>query len=168
MRLTKFSDYAIRVLLLAARRRGERATIEETAHLYAISEAHLRKVVRELSHAGFLIGTKGRAGGFSLARDPADIRVGDILRVTESDFALFECQCTDGDPCLLRASCQLPPIGVRAVRAFLAVFDEVTLKDVLNEPNALGLSRLTRAVIQGDARSSPRPDGRAGWHGGGR
>lgn len=140
MRLTKFSDYAIRVLLFAASRRGERATIEEAASIYAISEAHLRKVVRELSQAGFLIGTKGRTGGFALARDPEEIRVGDVLRVTESDYALFQCQCADGDPCLVRSSCRLPTVAMRAVAAFLAEFDKVTLKQVLREPNALGVS----------------------------
>lgn len=141
MRLTKFSDYAIRVMLFAASRRGERATIEEAAHIYAISEAHLRKVVRELSRAGFLIGIKGRTGGFALSRDPSEIRIGDVLRATETDFGLLECQCADGDPCLVRSSCRLPPVAMRAVRAFLAEFDRITLSDVLTEPNALGMRR---------------------------
>lgn len=141
MRLTKFSDYAIRVMLFAASRQGERATIEEAAlMIYAISEAHLRKVVRELSQAGFLIGIKGRTGGFALAREPSEIRIGDILRTTETDFAMFECQCAEGDPCLVRSSCRLPPVALRAVRAFLAEFDKMTLSDVLSEPNALGYS----------------------------
>ena len=158
MRLTKFSDYAIRVLLFAANRRGERCTIEEAARVYGISEAHLRKVVRELSHAGFLVGTKGRTGGFCLARDPADIRIGDILRVTESDFALFECQCATGDPCLLRGQCSLPTAATRAVRAFLAVFDEMTLVDVLSEPNPLGPPHLAwPPAPQAAAQASPGP-----------
>lgn len=145
MRLTKFSDYAIRVMLFAASRQGERATIEEAAHIFAISEAHLRKVVRWLSQAGFLIGIKGRTGGFALAREPSEIRIGDILRATETDFAMFECQCPGGDPCLVRSSCRLPPVAMRAVRAFLEEFDRITLGDVLTEPNALGM---TRAVPQ--------------------
>ncbi|QYZ69447.1 RrF2 family transcriptional regulator [Neotabrizicola shimadae] len=158
MRLTKFSDYAIRVLLFAANRRGERCTIEEAARAYSISEAHLRKVVRELSHAGFLVGTKGRTGGFSLARDPAEIRIGDILRVTESDFALFECQCTTGDPCLLRGPCSLPAAAAKAVRAFLAVFDEMTLVDVLREPNPLGPPHLAwPPALPAVAQANPGP-----------
>ncbi len=133
MRLTKFTDYALRVLLLAANRQEDRITIEDAANFYDISQSHLKKVVMELSRAGYLIGTKGRTGGFRLGKDPKEINLGDVLRLTETDFGLFECQVSGGT-CVILPCCKLPLVAKRAARAFLAVFDEVTLADVVSDP----------------------------------
>jgi predicted transcriptional regulator of viral defense system len=54
MRLTTFSDYALRVLLYAAAAGDRLITIEETAKVYGISRAHLMKVVNALTRAGYL------------------------------------------------------------------------------------------------------------------
>ncbi len=54
MRLTDFSDYALRLLMYAAARPEQLVTIEETARLYGISRAHLMKVANQLTRAGFL------------------------------------------------------------------------------------------------------------------
>ena len=67
MHLSKFSDYALRVLMLAAARKDERLTIEETATTFGISQGHLKKVVLAMTRAGFLRGIKGRTGGYELA-----------------------------------------------------------------------------------------------------
>jgi Rrf2 family nitric oxide-sensitive transcriptional repressor len=130
MRLTKFSDYALRALLYAASVNGGRlVTIEETATLYGISRGHLKKVVLQLVREGFLAGTRGRAGGFGLAKPPEQITVGAVLRVTEPEFGLFECFMPENQ-CCLTLSCKLPKSGAAAVEAFLAVFDKVTLADI--------------------------------------
>lgn len=54
MRLTNFSDYALRVLMYAATRSDRLITIEETAEVYGISRTHLMKVANQLTRAGFL------------------------------------------------------------------------------------------------------------------
>jgi Rrf2 family nitric oxide-sensitive transcriptional repressor len=133
MRLTKFSDYALRVLLLAAARGSTRITIEETAETYAISRAHLKKVVLHLTRAGYLEGVRGRTGGFTLGRPPEAINLGEVLRTTEPDFGLFECFLPENG-CLLSRACRLPNVGNEALGAFLAVFDRYTLADILVEP----------------------------------
>lgn len=130
MRLTKFSDYAIRVLIFAGRQDGGLATIEETATRYGISRAHLKKVVLLLTRAGFLQSLRGRHGGFTLARRPEEIRLGDIIRVTEPDFALVECFDTV-NRCLITRGCGLPPVLNEALAAFMAVLDKRTLAEVL-------------------------------------
>jgi Rrf2 family transcriptional regulator, nitric oxide-sensitive transcriptional repressor len=129
MHLTKFSDYALRVLMLAAARGDKRVTIEETALTFGISQGHLKKVVRTMTRAGFLLGITGRSGGYLLAREPEEINLGAVLRVTEPDFAMFEC-FQHGTACPIAGPCRLPTIGRRAVAAFLATFDQVTLADV--------------------------------------
>ena len=139
MRLTKFSDYALRVLLYAASiEDGRLVTIGETASVYGISQGHLKKVVMNLIHAGFQQGTRGRTGGFRLARPANQIRLGEVLRATETDFALVECY-KQGSPSCIARPCRLPPIIDKAVRSFLATLDEFTIADVMMSPQQFGL-----------------------------
>ena len=139
MRLTKFSDYALRILIFAAAKQGGRATIEEAAEAFGISRAHLKKVVLHLTRAGFLKGMRGRTGGFALAQPPEAIGLGRLLRSTEPDFAVFEC-FVSGDLCSITRHCRLPRIAHQARTAFLEVFDRHTLADVLVDPAAFALA----------------------------
>lgn len=132
MRLTKFSDYALRILILAASRDGNNVTIEEAAAIYGISAPHLKKVVRTLTHESLLEAHRGRSGGFRLAAPPEEINLGRVIRATEPDFALVECFRADNQ-CLITRSCQLPRIFDTAIAAMLEVFDRYSLADVVIE-----------------------------------
>ncbi len=130
MRLTKHTDFALRVLIYAAAHRDRLVTIDETvAALGGLSRGHVMKVVATLRQAGFIAGQRGRAGGFRLSRDPRAIRLGAVLRATEPDFAVFECMGGDTS-CVILPACRLPRIAQRARVAFLAEFDRVSLADV--------------------------------------
>lgn len=122
MRLTMFTDYALRVLILAASRRDGNVTIAEAAGLYRISASHLRKVVRVLTHAGFLEAHRGRSGGFRLAAPPEAINLGRVVRAAEPDFALVEC-FHGGNRCRIEPFCRLQGIVDRGLQAMLEVFD---------------------------------------------
>ena len=63
-------------------------TIEETAKLYGISQAHLMKVVNLLTKTGYLRGVRGRSGGFTLAKRPEDINLGGVVRANSREPAL--------------------------------------------------------------------------------
>ena len=80
MRLTRFSDYSLRVLMYAATQGERLITIEEVAKTYRISRTHLMKVCNQLTKAGFLRATRGRSGGLTLARPPSEIGIGAVLR----------------------------------------------------------------------------------------
>ena len=130
MRLTKHSDFALRVLIYAAAHRDRLVTIDETvAALGGLSRGHVMKVIATLGRAGFLAGRRGRSGGFRLARDPRAIRLGAVLRATEPDFAVFECLGEDRS-CVILPACRLPRIAQRARTAFLAEFDRVSLAEI--------------------------------------
>lgn len=135
MRLTKFTDYSLRVLLHAACLEPNRlTTIEESAAIFGVSRAHLKKVVLCLTQSGFLIGQRGRSGGFRLARAPAQINLGDVIRATEPDFDMVECLQTR-NACRLSAGCRLPAVVTRAVQSYLSVFDACTLADLVLDPH---------------------------------
>lgn len=130
MRLTMFTDYALRTLILAASIRDRNVTIEETASVYDISAPHLKKVVRTLTQAGFLEAHRGRSGGFRLAVPAETINVGQVVRATETDFALFEC-LGDENRCVITPACRLKGIAHQARMALLAVFDRYSLADLV-------------------------------------
>jgi Rrf2 family nitric oxide-sensitive transcriptional repressor len=138
MRLTNFSDYAFRVLMYAAARKDRLITIEETATLYGISRAHLMKVANLLTRAGYLRAVRGRSGGLALARDPGEIRLGDVLRATEPDFALVEC-FSSGNRCLITPCCRLRGVLGEALGAFAATLDRYTLADLILGPEDFGI-----------------------------
>ena len=138
MRLTAFSDYALRVLMYAAARDGRLITIDETAGVYGISRAHLMKVVNQLTRAGFLKAVRGRSGGVALARTPVMIRLGDVLRATEPDFALVEC-FSSGNQCLISPRCRLRGALNEALAAFIGTLDRYTLADLLLNPRDFGI-----------------------------
>jgi Rrf2 family nitric oxide-sensitive transcriptional repressor len=130
MRLTTFSDYAIRVLMFAAAAGERLVTVEETAKAYGISRAHLMKVVNILTREGYLTGVRGRSGGFRLARPPQEINLGALLRATEPDFALVEC-FAPGNRCVVTRRCKLPNVLNAALNAFIATLDKHSLADLL-------------------------------------
>ena len=130
MRLTTFSDYALRVLMYAATSGDRLITIEETAKTYNISRAHLMKVVNILARTGYIKGVRGRSGGFTLAKRPEDINLGEVVRATEPDFALVECFAT-GSQCIITQRCKLPEVLNEALNAFIGTLDRYTLADIM-------------------------------------
>ena len=126
MRLTRFSDYAMRVMIDLGRRPGELCSIAALAQAHGISQNHLMKVVSNLVNAGYLESVRGRAGGVRLARAPETINVGAVLRHTEDDLRLVSC----GD-CILARGCGFEGVLGQAMGAFLTVLDRYTLKDLL-------------------------------------
>lgn len=130
MRLTTFTDYALRVLMYAATAGDRLITVEETAIAYGISRAHLMKVVNVLTRAGFIKSVRGRSGGFTLAMPPEDINLGAVVRATEPDFDLVECFGT-GNQCIITKRCRFPQVLNEALGAFVATLDRYTLADVV-------------------------------------
>ena len=78
MQLTRFTDYAIRVLLHAGARDEGLSSIAEIARTYRISKNNIMKVAQDLGRAGFLTNVRGRNGGIKLARPASEIRIGDV------------------------------------------------------------------------------------------
>jgi Rrf2 family nitric oxide-sensitive transcriptional repressor len=133
MRLTLFSDYALRVLMFT-HAAGERlVTIEEISEAYGISRPHLMKVVNALTRSGYLTAVRGRSGGLRLAMPAEKIILGEVVRETEPDLALVECFST-GNRCVITKCCKLQGALDEALQAFLAVLDQKTLAGIALEP----------------------------------
>lgn len=132
MRLTRYTDYAIRVLIYLGLQGSDRlVSIKEIADIYHISNNHLIKIVHELGKLGLVETVRGRGGGIRLARNPEEICLGWVIRQTEDDFNLVECFDSEKSACLLSPSCQLKGVLSQAVDAFLSVLDRYTLADIM-------------------------------------
>jgi len=141
MRLTRHSDYALRLLMLLAIEPQALHTIEEIAARYRISRNHLMKVAQTLAQAGFVDGLRGRGGGLRLSRAPAEINLGAVLRATEDSFALVECFDRARNACVVTSACGLRGPLEEALDAFLAVLDRYSLADIAGSPAARGRMR---------------------------
>jgi len=136
MQLTRFSDFALRVLMYVHAAGDRLVTIEEIASAYRVSKPHLMKVVSALTRAGYITTVRGRTGGITLARSADKIRLGDVVRRTEPDFALVEC-FTTGSECVIDGCCRVPNILRRALDAFLAELDRHTVASIALRPKEL-------------------------------
>ncbi len=130
MRLAEYTDYTLRVLMYCAARRDQRVTIGEMAEHHGLSKNHLMKVVNDLAGQGLLETTRGRGGGVRLVKEPVDIRIGDVVRASESDFRLVECFDESTSACTLSSSCRLKHLFGTALQAYFDTLDGATLADL--------------------------------------
>lgn len=155
MRLTLYTDYAMRVLLYLGARPERLCSISEIAGAYRISQNHLMKVVNDLGRAGYVASTRGRAGGVRLARDPTAINIGEVVRHTEDGFDLVDCSS-----CIIAPACGLTGALREALAAFMAVLDSYTLADLLAK--RADVARLLLGAAQaapGAETATPRKTG---------
>lgn len=125
MRLTLYTDYALRVLMHLSLHRDQLCSIGDIAQAYLVSHNHLMKVVNALVREGFVESVRGRSGGIRLARSPAEISVGAVVRSTEDSLQLADC-----GSCIIAPACALQCVLAQGVEAMLAVFDTYTLADL--------------------------------------
>lgn len=130
MRLTQFTDSGLRVLMILAGQPRRSFTTGEIAARAGVSRHHMVKIVRELARAGFIKTRRGKGGGFMLARDAAEITLGQVARRLEAGSALVECFRADGGDCRLTCGCGLRRHLDRAQEAFFASLDQVPLADI--------------------------------------
>lgn len=131
MRLTTYTDYALRTLMYLAANRDRLVTIQDIADAHDIAKNHLTKVVHQLGILGVVESLRGRNGGLRLGKEPGQINIGAVVRSTEPDFYMAECFDSGKSHCMLSAACSLKDVLNDATTAYLAVLDGVTLDDLM-------------------------------------
>jgi Rrf2 family nitric oxide-sensitive transcriptional repressor len=140
MRLTTYSDYALRLLMYAAVRSDSQVTIGEVSRTYGISKNHLMKIVHHLSTAGLLETTRGRNGGLRLAKPAQEIRIGQVVRLTEQGGVLVECFDAATNACAITRSCRLKHMLHHALEDFFTRLDRYSLADLVDGGGGLALT----------------------------
>jgi Rrf2 family nitric oxide-sensitive transcriptional repressor len=150
MRLTVFSDFALRALIYLESHE-EPVSLRQIAAAYGVSHSHLVKVVALLQKAGFVTTRRGPGGGVTLARPANQINLADVLRATEPDFNIVECLDMGTNSCPIAGLCKLTQVLCAAKDAFLAEVGRHTLADVTQ--NRLQIGR----VLAARAAAAPAP-----------
>lgn len=135
MRLAEYTDHTLRVLMHCAANPHRLVTIAEVAQAQEISKNNLMKIVSDLARQGLLETTRGRSGGVRLVKPASEIRIGDVVRASETDFRLVECFDDTTNACTMSASCGLKGLFGRALSAYFRELDGATLADILPPPS---------------------------------
>lgn len=130
MRLTRQTNYAIRILMYCGANKGQLSRIADIAKAYSVSELFLFKILQPLTKAGLVETVRGRNGGIRLGRPAEEITLVDVVTVTEENFAMAECFEADSE-CPLVDSCGLTGALREALGAFFEVLSRYTIEDLV-------------------------------------
>nr|WP_272212444.1 iron-responsive transcriptional regulator RirA [Marinicella sp. W31]MDC2878359.1 iron-responsive transcriptional regulator RirA [Marinicella sp. W31] len=132
MRLTKQTNYAVRMLMYCAANDGRLSRVPEIARAYGVSELFLFKIIQPLHKAGIMDTVRGRNGGVRLGRPASEITLFDVVCVTEENFSMAECfdEGNDSD-CPLVDSCGFNEALRKALNAFFSVLADYTIEDLV-------------------------------------
>ncbi len=133
MRLTRQTNYAMRILMYCAANDGRLSRIPEIAAAYTVSELFLFKILQPLVEHGLVETVRGRNGGVRLGKPSEAITLFDVVRVTEENFAMAECFENDATECPLIDSCALNSALREALNAFFAVLARYSIADLVKE-----------------------------------
>lgn len=139
MRLTKQTNYAVRILMYCAANDGQLSRISEIARSYSVSELFLFKILQPLVAAGLMQSVRGRNGGVRLGKPADQITLLDVVQVTEDNFAMAECFENEGADCPLIDSCTLTAALRKALGAFFDVLEGYTIEDLVKPNLAIGM-----------------------------
>ena len=131
MRLTRQTNYAIRILMYCGANQGNLSRIPEIASAYGLSELFLFKILQPLVEHKLVETVRGRNGGVKLGRPADQITLFDVVRVTEDNFAMAECFETDSTDCPLVDSCALNEALRKALGAFFDILSGYTIDDLV-------------------------------------
>lgn len=133
--LTKKTKYGLKAMVyLAGVERGHTALVADIAAANQIPKKFLDAILGELRNAGFVHSKKGKGGGYMLARAPAEIGVGDIVRTLDGPLAPIQCaskrlyrRCDD---CLDETHCSVRLVMIEARDAIARVLDNTSLENM--------------------------------------
>lgn len=126
MQITRQADYAIRaVRYLSRQEENQRSATSTVAREMKIPPSFLAKIISQLSIAGLLHTSRGARGGVTLARDPEDISLLDVVEAIDGPILLNECV---GDPgnCDFAEECAMHPIWQEAQETLVKRLRETT------------------------------------------
>ena len=114
MQITRQADYAVRAVLYLARLgQTERAATSQVAQEQHIPPSFLAKIISQLSIAGLLHTSRGARGGVTLAREPGDITLLEVIEAIDGPIMLNEC-VGDTETCTFDDKCPLRPVWCEA------------------------------------------------------
>jgi Rrf2 family protein len=113
MQITRQADYAVRAVLHLARNGDQRTATSSIAEEQRIPPSFLAKIISQLSIAGLLHTSRGARGGVTLAREPREITLLEVIEAIDGPIQLNEC-VGDTGACSFEENCPLRPVWCEA------------------------------------------------------
>lgn len=133
MMISTRGRYALRVLLDLAEQKDEGfIPMKSVAKRQELSLKYLERIMPVLSKNKLVDGVHGKGGGYKLSREPKAYTIGEILRLTEGNFAPVSCLVHDAKPCTRAKDCKTLPMWSKFYEMANNFFDSITLDDLLN------------------------------------
>lgn len=135
MLISSKGRYALRLMIcLAQAPAGAKVSLREVSEREELSFKYLEQIARALVAAGLIASVRGKGGGYRLARDPAEVRAGDVLRAAEGTTAPVACQGIEGGVCLRASDCTTVRFWAGLDEVIERYVDGVTLADLAAGP----------------------------------
>lgn len=134
MIVTTKGRYALRVLVELAERQPAPdgfLPLWEIARHQGISGKYLGAILRDLAVAGLVVGSRGKHGGYQLSKQPGEITVGQVLRLTEGRPTAVACLAPDAPPCPRAEICPTLPVWQELDELVNHFLDSYTLEEIL-------------------------------------
>ncbi len=161
MRLSKTTNYAIRILIDCAQAEGRLVKVAEISERRAITPQNTFKIVHLLSRAGFVRPVRGRHGGVRLARPATEIRIGDVVRAMETTRLDLDNEGARSKDQARQQLAELDNIFDSALEAFISVLDGHTLDQMTKAKRAEPAS--SRKSGKQPARTKPAAKSASGF-----
>jgi Rrf2 family protein len=138
MKISTKGRYALRVMVdLAINDTGEYIPLKNVSSRQEITIKYLEQIIPLLNRVGYLKSTRGKDGGYRLARAARDYTVGDILRAVEGSLAPVACMEDDPNRCTRRAGCATLPVWTGLDKVINDYLDGITLEDLVDRKKNL-------------------------------
>ncbi len=132
MKISTRGRYGTRMMLdLAAHHDQGPTPLREIANRQDLSVKYLEQLIIPLKAAGYIRSVRGARGGYTLARKPDKISVGQIIKVLEGGLSLVDC-VEDPKVCEREKNCPTRDIWLRMSERLLEELSSLTLRDVLD------------------------------------
>ena len=130
--------YALRVLVdLAENNKGGYTPLKEIAARLELPEKYLENIIPVLIRNDFLVGLRGKGGGYKLTRPPETYTVGSVLRLVEGGLSAVSCAEVDAThSCARASSCRTLPMWQKLQDKLDAFFEGITIADLCNAEQA--------------------------------
>ena len=128
------AEYGVRLMVELARHHGGGPiSLTEMADHEALPRPYLEQLVVSLREAGLVTSTRGAHGGYQLTRDPADVRMGEVVRALEGPIAPMICASEDpahAGLCDRTSFCNVNSLWGRVRTAVIGALDSLTLAEL--------------------------------------
>lgn len=132
MLISSKGRYALRVMLeLAQNSDGRYIPLKDITERQNVSKKYLESIMVMLSKNGYVEAMHGKGGGYRLSMEPAEYKVGDILRLTEGTLAPVMCLEENAKPCDRADSCMTLPLWTGLNHVISEYLDNISLEDIL-------------------------------------